>query len=230
VHVAIYAPFGGGIPRNTSGSTMFTAGGQGQPVALPANNNRSLPRGNGTKKWANQNGNFGTLDQLIRYLDSRYDGLTNQAAWVTYNTDIEGKWALCTNCPEEVEAKYLYRQVNLNLYIQGLAFNDSPAGLTYTNQGSSQQIFYYPSLTPPAVTIDALLGGHNNTIYIFQRGWLLNNPIFYTVGLTSGAFYPNGSYPFDFFINDELEGDGPFCCALPNGAPGKQGMLYVQTV
>jgi hypothetical protein len=218
--MAIYKPSGGGLPRTSSGSTTFTVGAQGQPVAWSATNNRHYPRQSGNAQYNKRNAAFTSLDALIAYLDQRYKGLSNKAAWETYYSNIEGDFYMCNNCYTDTSSQKLYRQVNLNLYLMGLAFNDSPAGLTYAEPGSGGSVNFNTANVPPRLSVGGLIKGTQEIVYIIQKGQLLSNPIFYTVGLTGSVYYYAGSYAYDFWIPYYGGPAQQACTCLPNGSPG----------
>jgi hypothetical protein len=175
--MAIIKTSGSSVIRTVVGTTMLSIGGQGQPVATTANNNRESGRAVAVSRGAGQNAGFASLDQQINALDARYGLLSNQADWVDYAMDISGDWNLCADCEEEGDGQRLYRQYNMNRLLSGQSVTDTVIGGNVPGSGSNQTM-QLTRLGGTGLYVTYSPGGGGAGSYIcVQLGRLLANPV-----------------------------------------------------
>lgn len=214
------------------GGIQMSMAATGQIMLLRSRTNMSA-KNRGAKIDNSVNaGAFPNTDDIVVMLDARYDGLADKAPWETYAGEMAGKWAACTNCTVETGAKKLYRVVNLNRLLIGLAIGDDvPEFLDTTGWGVIEIDYFGPvfggpyfnrSAVPETVTtlaVTSLLNlGLGNPTIIFPLGMSVN-PI--TPGTTEFGYWSETFElaGFDLSGPDRI-GSITTCLFGPDGQPG----------
>jgi hypothetical protein len=218
---------------------MISVPALGSVTYKQANNNLKTRPGNKAKMASGVSAAFQNLDAQIRSLDAQYDMLADPLAWTIYASNIVGDWDLCANCEPGPSGKKLYRQVNYNRALLGLAQLTLPIDDEEYAEGDQIYLTYqnYPGPGYPLagiVTFYAVL-----PIVVFaQVGRANANPLLELTSANTGIDLFSGP-AFDWvqqvctdtvgltpaggYAAQDIKG----CICTPDGAPGHQQTISV---